>query len=178
MDWVEVKRGESQIGYSWVKPGSIWDASIAMSKQPAKKNIDKTAVDELKLETGNLSLDRLNMILTNLPLDISYVDENDKVRYYSNNKNRIFPRSPGVIGREVQNCHPHKSVDVVNRILESFKKREKKEAHFWIEMNGKTILINYIALYDNKGKYIGVVEVSQDITEIKKITGEKRLLDW
>ena len=177
-DWIEIKKGESHIGYSWVRPGNLWDAELSKS---IKKNNEAVKNDDnnlLNLDVGNLSIEQLNLMLVNLPVDISFVDENDKVMFYSNNKERLFPRSPGVIGREVQNCHPQKSVDTVNKIVKSFKNKEKTHADFWINMNSKTIYIRYFAIYDNDGKYKGTLEVSQDITEIKKITGERRLLDW
>jgi len=130
------------------------------------------------LDTGYLNLVQLNFILKNLPVDISFIDENDKVAYYSNNKERIFPRSPAVIGREVQNCHPQKSLEKVNKIIEAFKKGEKDHVDFWIDLHGRFIYIRYFAVRDKEGNYLGTLEVSQDVTEIKKLEGEKRLLDF
>ncbi len=123
-------------------------------------------------------IEQINLMLKNLPVDVSYVDEDDIVRYYSANKERIFPRSPGVIGRAVQNCHPQKSVHIVTRILEAFKKKEKDVAEFWITLSNKFLHIRYFPLYDNAGNYKGVIEVTQDITGIQKLEGQKRLLDW
>jgi len=105
------------------------------------------------------------------------VDENDTVRYYSSTEDRIFPRSPGVIGRTVQNCHPPKSMHVVNKIIESFKKKEKKSAEFWINKQGRFLYIRYFPLYNKAGDYKGVIEVSQDATDVRALKGEKRLLD-
>jgi DUF438 domain-containing protein len=104
------------------------------------------------------------------------VDEYDTVRYYSQGKERIFPRSPGVIGRAVQNCHPPKSLHVVQRIVEDFRARRRTEAEFWITMNGRFIHIRYFPLFEGDA-YRGVIEVSQDVTSIRALTGEKRLLD-
>jgi PAS domain S-box len=129
------------------------------------------------LDTGYLNLVQLNFMLKNLPVDISFIDENDRVSYYSDNKERIFPRSPAVIGREVQNCHPQKSLDKVNKIIESFKKGEKDSFDFWIDLHGRFIYIRYFAVRDEKGNYLGTLEVSQDITKIRELEGEKRLLD-
>jgi DUF438 domain-containing protein len=120
----------------------------------------------------------VNLLLTHLPVDISFVNENDEVVYYSATPDRLFPRSPGVIGRRIQNCHPPKSVDMVEKILSSFKAGTKDVAEFWIQMRGKVIHIRYFAVRDSAGKYRGCLEVSQDITQIQKITGQKRLLDW
>lgn len=128
------------------------------------------------LDEGNIPLEIINLILKKIPLDISYVDENDIVRYYSATEDRIFPRSPGVIGRAVQNCHPPKSLHIVNDILESFKKKKKNSAEFWITIKGRFLHIRYFPLYDKEGNYKGVIEVTQDVTDIRALKGEKRLL--
>lgn len=137
-----------------------------------------TGDNTFHLDEGNLSVERMNLLLKNLPVDLTYVDENDKVLYYSQGKERIFPRSPAIVGRNVQNCHPPKSVHIVNKILESFKKKEKNAAEFWITLNDRFIHIRYFALYDDNGNYKGVIEVSQDVTDIRNLEGERRLLDW
>jgi len=113
-----------------------------------------------------------------LPIDISFVNENDEVVYYSQTPERIFPRGPGIIGRKVQNCHPPKSVAMVERILKGFRAGTKDSAEFWIRMKGKIIHIRYFAVKDQNGTYRGTLEVSQDITYIQRLEGEKRLLDW
>lgn len=125
-----------------------------------------------------LDLAQINLVFTHLPVDISLVDENDRVVYYSDCPDRIFPRSPAVIGRAVQNCHPADSVATVNRILDAFRNGEQKRAEFWITFGGRFILIQYFAVFDGKGSYRGCLEVSQDVTKIRQLEGEKRLLDW
>ena len=120
----------------------------------------------------------MELIFGNLPLDITFVDKDDEVRYFSSPQHRIFPRTTGVIGRKVQNCHPRESIHVVSQIIEAFRKGEKSEAYFWIKMGSKYVLIKYIALRDKHDAYLGVLEVSQEISDIQKIKGEKRLLDW
>jgi DUF438 domain-containing protein len=122
--------------------------------------------------------DQINLMLTHLPVDLSFVNENDEVLYYSATPERIFPRSPGVIGRHVQNCHPPKSVATVERILSEFKAGTKSTAEFWIQMRGKFLHIRYFAMRDPDGKYRGCLEVSQDVTAIRALDGERRLLDW
>ncbi len=117
-------------------------------------------------------------MLTHLPVDITFVDENDRVAYYSAGKHRIFPRSPAIIGRHVQKCHPSKSVHIVEKILEEFKAGRRDVSEFWLQLGDKFIHIRYFAIRDSKGNYKGTIEVSQDITEIKKLEGEQRLLDW
>jgi DUF438 domain-containing protein len=133
---------------------------------------------ELDLSTGKLSREQIDIMLKSLPMDISFVDEQDEVRYYSDTPRRIFPRSPGVIGRKVQNCHPQKSVHVVQKIIDEFRKGTKDVTEFWIEMEKRFIHIRYFAMRDKEGNYQGTLEVSQDVTEIRKLKGEKRLLDW
>lgn len=132
----------------------------------------------LRLGEGWMPLETIDLMLKNLPVDISFVDEHDRVLYYSDGKERIFPRSPAVIGRDVHNCHPPKSVDTVHRIMEAFKKKEKDTAEFWIEMGGKFIHIRYFAVYAPDGSYKGTLEVSQDATGIRALQGQRRLLDW
>jgi PAS domain S-box-containing protein len=127
------------------------------------------------LET--LSTETLEAIFDALPVDITFIDETDTVRYYSRHDDRIFRRTPAVIGKKVQNCHPQQSIDKVNRVVSDLKSGKRSVAEFWIELKGRKIYIRYFPVKDKKGNYIGIVEVSQDITEIQKIKGEKRLLD-
>jgi len=132
----------------------------------------------IPLSVGALPLDFLDRILKSLPVDVSFVDADDKVMYYSDSPHRVFPRSPGIIGRSVENCHPPKSVDVVMKILDAFKKKEKDKAEFWIQMNGRFILISYKPIYDDAGTYLGTLEMSWDATDIRALEGQRRLLDW
>ncbi|MDH4162919.1 MAG: DUF438 domain-containing protein [Nitrospirota bacterium] len=173
-EWVKAAKGEEEAGYAWIKPDSKWKP-VAESFPP---QLLAERTGSLNLDTGQLTPDQVNLILTHLPVDISFVNENDEVAYYSASPERIFPRSPGVIGRKVQNCHPPKSVDTVEKILASFKAGTKSSAEFWIQMRGRMLHIRYFAVRDQAGVYRGCLEVSQDITEIQKLTGNKRLLDW
>jgi len=134
--------------------------------------------NEISEDSNELSLRRYLMIFDSLPVDLTYVDENNKVRYFNKPKDRFFPRSQAIIGRDVENCHPPDSVHVVLEIIESFRNGERDTARFWINLKGKTLLIEYFAIRDGKGIYRGVLEVSQEISEIQKLTGEKRLLEW
>jgi hypothetical protein len=167
-EWIEIRFGEDEIGYALIPRPAEW-RSEEREAQEAKG---------LKLDTGDLSLEQVNLILTHLPFDVTFVDENDEVRYYSAGPDRIFPRSPGIIGRQVQNCHPPKSLDVVNRIVSEFKAGTRDVAEFWIKMGGRFIHIRYLAVRDRDKNYRGVVEVTQDVTGIRGLAGEKRLLDW
>ena len=179
--WVEIRRGEGEIGYAWVQPGNLWDPSVVAAGSESKVSGQEDAAAqspaEMALDEGKLNLEQINLMLKNLPLDVTYVDENDRVRYYSQGLERIFPRSPAVIGRAVQNCHPPASVHVVEKILDSFKRKEKDQAEFWLTLKDRFIHIRYFAIYDRKGEYRGVVEVSQDVTDIRALKGQRRLLD-
>ncbi len=157
-----------EIGFPFFQPETL------------KSNKSKNGIsgDEIDLETGNLTVEQIKLLFNHLPVDLTFVDENDKVVYFSTPKKRIFPRTKSVIGRDVHNCHPPESVHVVEQIVESFRNGEKDVASFWINMKGEKLLIQYFAIRDEKGSYKGVVEVSQEITEIQSLQGEKRLLDW
>jgi len=124
-----------------------------------------------------LSHEVIEALLDALPVEITFVDEEDKVRYFSKEGKRIFARSRKIIGMKVQKCHPQKSVHVVNQILEDFRNNRRDSANFWIDLKGRKIYTRYFAVRDKEGTYVGCLEVTQDITDIQKITGEKRLLD-
>ncbi|MHC3129040.1 MAG: DUF438 domain-containing protein [Candidatus Bathyarchaeota archaeon] len=126
----------------------------------------------------NLKPEVIEAMLDSMPIEISFVDENDEVKYFNKNGDRIFPRPRSIVGKNVQQCHPQKSVHKVLQILEAFKDGKKDAAEFWINLKGRQIYIRYFPVRDKDGKYLGTLEVSQDITDIKKIEGEKRLLDW
>ncbi|MFA7076460.1 MAG: PAS domain-containing protein [Candidatus Izemoplasmatales bacterium] len=128
--------------------------------------------------TGKMSIKELILMLNHLPLDITFVDKNDYVLYYNESKNRHFPRTPSVIGRLVKNCHPPKSVHIVEGIIEDFKAKRKDFEDFWINFKGQTLYIAYYAVRDDENNYLGVLEVSQDISRFQQIKGEKRLSDY
>jgi len=128
--------------------------------------------------TENIETGVLEAMLNTLPVEVSFVNANDEVTYLNKNGDRIFPRTRSIVGRKVQQCHPQKSLHKVTQILEAFKSGERDVAEFWINLKGRQIYIRYFPVKDIDGKYLGTIEVSQDITDIKKIEGEKRLLDW
>ena len=173
-DWARVREGEEEIGYAWVRPEEEWKPS----GEPYQEKLPPEKVGSVSLATGMLTPEQINLILTHLPVDISFVDEDDRVAYYSQTEDRIFPRSPGIIGRSVQNCHPPKSVHIVDKILQEFRAGNRDSAEFWIQMKGKFIHIRYFAVRDEGGSYRGTLEVSQDVTSIRGLEGEKRLLEW
>lgn len=173
-EWEEMRSGESAIGFSWIAaPGAG-----AAAEKPAPEPVCELPGGPVPLDTGSLLPEQINLMLKHLPVDITFVDEKDRVAYYSEGPERIFPRSPGIIGREVRNCHPQKSVHVVNMILDAFKSGEKSEASFWIRMGEKFILIRYFAVRDGAGAYRGCLEVSQEVSSIRALSGERRLLEW
>lgn len=173
IDWSRCRAGEEEIGYAFdVAPSDAWTVSATGT---GPEDI-KTGL--VNLATGQLPSEVIDIMLCNLPVDISFVDADDKVAYYSASSHRIFPRSPGVIGRDVKNCHPPKSLHMVTEILEAFKKGERKKAEFWLELGGKFIHIQYLALWNNQGRYLGCLEVGQDATHVRSLQGQRRLLEW
>lgn len=171
-DWAGMQKQSAEIGYSFIEKPDV--------KFSIKPDIVADKLTDLffKVETGELSKSQLEIMLDTLPLDITFVNENDEVRYFSNPKDRFFPRSPAIIGRKVQNCHPPESVHIVEKIVAAFKNGEKDSAEFWFQMMGKFIYIRYFAMRNEAGEYRGTLEVSQDITEIRKLDGSQKLLDW
>ena len=126
----------------------------------------------------SLPIETIEKIMDNLTVDISFVDANDTVEFFNSpKKGRIFPRTKMDIGRKVQNCHPKKSLDMVNKILDDFKAGKREDAPFWLQLGDRFIYINYFPVRDNEGNYLGTLEVTQDITELRKLEGQKRLLD-
>lgn len=162
--------GESiEIGFPFIQPEKLTEVVLRNGTEIS---------GDVDLKTGYLSAEQIRLVFNHLPVDITYVDENNKVKYFSTPEKRIFRRTNSIIGRDVKNCHPHESVHVVEKIVEGFRKGEKDKASFWIRMKGEFILIQYFAVRDEAGNYKGVVEVSQEVTEIRSLEGEKRLLDW
>ncbi|MDA3813554.1 MAG: PAS domain-containing protein [Candidatus Cloacimonetes bacterium] len=174
IDWRKIHAQSFEIGFSYITTPQKGNEIISDSKN----NLVDLAEIFFQTETGSLSQQQLELVLNTVPLDLTFIDENDEVRYFSNPKDRFFPRSPAIIGRKVHKCHPPESVHIVEKILNAFKTGTKDEASFHIQMKGKFIFIRYFAVRDENDKYIGTLEISQDITEIKKIEGEMRLLDW
>jgi len=126
----------------------------------------------------NLNREQLEGILEAIPVEISFVDENDLVRFWNKHETRIFKRPVSVVGKSVQNCHPKRSVDKVTQILSDFKSGKRNSAEFWINLGERKVYIRYFAVRDKAGRYLGTLEATQDITEIKRIEGEKRLLEY
>jgi len=182
-DWKEMRVGDEEIGWMFDEAPALYppkqtEEYIHPSQDTKRRKLPFSLDRRIKLNEGYLLEEQLDLMLQFMPVDLTYVDENDIVLFYNRGDKRVFPRSAGIIGREVKFCHPPKSVDQVLKILEEFKAGRQDEAEFWIEFKGKFIHIQYFAIRDKDGKYKGVIEMSQDVTHIRNLTGEKRLLDW
>lgn len=173
-EWAEIKEQSDEFG-------QIFDAGPQPEIwQPAKASAQTGAGNSnyLDLDTGRLTPEQVNAILTNIPIDITFVDENDRVLYFSQGRERIFTRTKSIIGRRVQNCHPPESVHMVEKIVNDFKSGRHDTAQFWLTLNGSFIHIRYVAIRDSQGKYMGTMEVSQDLTDLRALQGERRLLQY
>jgi len=176
-EWRQIRAGEKEIGYALIGDVPSWPDAAAAAAGEAAAPPAAAPSGAIPLTTGALTPDQLAMMLTVLPVDISYVDENDEVRFYSEGE-RVFPRSPGVIGRKVQNCHPPASVHKVQEIIDAFRAGEKDVAEFWIQLGDRFVHIRYFAVRDSSGTYRGTVEMVQDATHVRALEGQRRLVDW
>ncbi|OGR67757.1 MAG: hypothetical protein A2081_00215, partial [Elusimicrobia bacterium GWC2_61_19] len=169
-DWGEIFRESAQAGYVFIEPPAAAAEALDIAQNTA--SLSGAVVN---LPSGNLSLQDLTALLNALPVDLTFVDADDTVRYFSEGKERVFLRARSIIGRKVQNCHPPQSLGAVEKILKGFRDGSKNSEEFWINMKGRVIHIRYFALRGEGGEYLGSLEVTQDITDIQKIQGEKRL---
>jgi DUF438 domain-containing protein len=150
--------------------------------QNSKSASDDHTEKQMPLQVGSMTLEQIALIFTHLPVDVTFVDDCNDVRFYSGGKNRIFERTPDIIGRNVLNCHSPDSVQIVFKILEDFRAGTRDTAEFWIQtkpqdQDSQFIHISYFAVRDAQGKFYGTLEVTQNVTEIRKLQGERRLLD-
>lgn len=174
-EWLEMYNQSFEYPFPFIeKPNK--KEKLKEKQQTAKSSGEQSL--GFQTETGNLSFEQVLLTFNHLPVDITFVDENDKVRFFSRAKERFFPRSPAIVGRDVRNCHPPESVHIVEKIVEEFKNGNKDVAEFRIKMKGKYILIRYFAMRNDAGEYKGILEVGEDITGISEMKDEKRLLDW
>jgi PAS domain S-box-containing protein len=171
-EWVEVREEFDRIGYCCFTPPEL----VAQPKPKAAPT--QAAAGTVPFDFGSLNQTQLNALLNTVPIEITFIDQDDTVQYFNKPAAMIFIRTKAVIGRKVQNCHPAKSLDTVTRIVNSFKSAKKNAAEFWINLHNRMIFIRFFAVRDAEGKYLGAVEVVQDVTDIQKLQGEKRLLDW
>lgn len=172
-NWISVDSASPEIGYFLEQPKHSWkkveDGSVAVEPQQVPSGV-------VSFDTGALEISELNALLNTLPLDMTYVDKDGYVKYFSQGKERIFARPATIIGRHVSMCHPPQSVHVVEEIIESFRSGQKDHEDFWINMRGQFVYIRYFAVRDKNGQYLGTLEVTQNIKEIRELEGEKRLV--
>ena len=167
-EFEDMKAGDQEIGFAFFTVEALL-SKYGYSAGPQQ---------ELDVATGKLTLEQINLIYQHLPIDISFVDENELVKFYSDTDHRIFPRSKNVIGRQVSNCHPRKSVHIVEEIVAKFRSGEQDKAEFWINKPEVFLYIVYFAVRDKQGRFRGVLEMMQDCTHIRELTGSQTLLTW
>lgn len=179
-EWLAIKNQSDEIGYCLIRPGDDWHPKVAESELPRSAAYSAAHVvagdDQIELDTGILTREQINLLLTHLPVDVTLVDENDTVRYFTQTPERVFVRTPAIIGRKVQDCHPPNSVHIVERLVNEMRNGQRDSAEFWIQMGEKFVHIRYFALRDAAGAYKGVIEVTQDVAHIRELEGERRLL--
>jgi len=195
-EFEEMKSGDREIGFAWIRVGKE-----APKADTPKETVPATAAAGfanelasllgkygfgggstpgalLEVATGQMTLEQINLVYKHMPVDFSYVDENEIVRFYTDTDHRVFPRSKNVIGRDVKNCHPRTSVHLVEEIVEKFRRGEQNEVDFWINKPGLFIYIYYVAVRDEEGRFRGVLEMMQDCTRIRSLEGSRTLLSW
>ncbi|MCL6546260.1 MAG: DUF438 domain-containing protein [Bryobacteraceae bacterium] len=173
-DWAEIWAASPRYGWCLVEPRSGYQPPESKLREAAHLPADKG----VQLPTGTLTVQQLLGIFSTLPVDLTFVDAEDRVAFFSEGPDRIFSRSRAILGRKVQHCHPPKSVDVVERILTDFREGRQNVAEFWITFQGKFVHIRYFAVRDENGEYLGTLEVTQDLTRLRKLEGERRLLEY
>ncbi len=175
-EWRQIQSESKDFGYTLIKPKDKW--------KPVKVDVEEKALEQgeepsndgfISFDAGIMSAEEVNAVLNTLPLDLTFVDKDGSVKYFSMGKDRIFTRPKTVIGRQVQNCHPPASVHIVEKIVDDLKSGRKDHEDFWIRMGPRYVFIRYYAVRNEKGEYLGALEVTQDIKPIQEITGEKRL---
>lgn len=189
-DWIDIEESSAEIGFTFIDPPKRWKIDIEESKgrQPVLKkaqaipedNIAMVALDsqtKIKFDAGMLTSEEINSILNTVPVDMTFVDAEDKVRYFTQGKERVFERPLTIIGRLVKNCHPPKSVNIVEGIIADLRSGKKDNEDFWLRMGDLFVYIRYFAVRNKKGEYLGVLEVTQNIKPITELDGEKRLVE-
>lgn len=194
-EFEEMKAGDREIGFAWIKVGEGNKTEESKKPLPATEAAGfasdlaallgkygfsggSTPGQLLEVATGQMTLEQINLVYKHMPVDFSYVDENEIVRFYTDTDHRVFPRSKNVIGRDVKNCHPRTSVHLVEEIIDKFRRGEQDEVDFWINKPGLFIYIYYVAVRDEEGRFRGILEMMQDCTRIRSLEGSRTLLSW
>ncbi|KAA9017043.1 DUF438 domain-containing protein [Niallia endozanthoxylica] len=178
-EWVKIAEESDEIGFCLTAPAGVWKPErhpLAVEETKEEAEVEVNTDGFIRFETGIVSLKQLETLLNHLPVDLTFIDENDVVRYFSHGKERIFARTKAVIGRTVQNCHPPQSVHVVEELLRDFKSGKKDAEDFWIPFKDKFVYIRYFAVRDEEGKYMGTLEFTQNVAPIRALEGQKRIL--
>jgi DUF438 domain-containing protein len=175
-EWYDILQQTDEIGYCLFDPTDEW----------TPENIETTVGDLsneftggiVRLPSGSFNINELTLLLNSIPADITFVDKNDKVKFFTQGKHRVFDRNRAILGRDVRMCHPPHSMHIVDQILNDFKSGKESSAPFWIQMQGKFLYITYLPLRDKDNNYMGTIEFSQDLTELRALEGEQRLLSY
>jgi DUF438 domain-containing protein len=175
-DWWKIHKQTIEIGFTLYDPVHEWKPEGL--EPDTDRDMAKSDADNIQLPSGSFSSDEIMAILNTMPFDVTFVDRNDKVKYFSQGEHRIFTRSRSIINRDVRLCHPPSSVDIVEKIIDDFKSGRESYAPFWIQMRDKFVHIAYYALRNPEGEYLGTLEVSQDLTDYRKLDGEQRILSY
>ena len=174
-DWYDISRQSLEIGFCLYDPETDWKPSWVNEESLSGM---QTAGGNIQLPSGSFSVEELMAVLNTLPVDITFVDRNDKVKYFSQSAERIFQRNRAILNRDVRHCHPPASAHIVDKIIEDFKNGRQNRAPFWINMGGRLIHIEYFALRDDKGNYLGTLEVSHNVSVYRELEGEQRILSY
>ncbi len=177
-EWAEIAAQSPQFGYCLVEPVETWRPRLGDAQGTASESSGATPQNVVVFPSGSLSFRQLQAVFETLPVDLTFVDADDRVRFFSEGRKRVFHRAKTVIGRKVQHCHPPASVGVVDRILADFRSGAQSTAEFWIQMRGRFVHVRYFALRDDAGAYMGTLELTQDLTRERSLEGERRLLEY
>jgi uncharacterized protein len=173
-EWAEIWAVSPKYGWCLVEPALGYKPP--QSSEAATPAVPTDGI--IMMPTGNVTVEQLTAVLSALPIDLTFVDAEDRVAFFTEGPDRVFPRSRAIVGRKVQHCHPPKSVDIVDRILNDFRSARQNVAEFWIDFHGKLVHIRYFAVRDGQGKYLGTLELTQDIAPLRALQGERRLLEY
>ncbi len=174
-DWWNIHKQTMEFGFTLYDPESDWKPE---SMTEGENGAGEITGDSVRLPSGSFTSEEIMAILNTVPADMTFVDKYDKVKYFTQGKERIFSRSRSIINRDVRLCHPPGSVHIIEKILDDFKSGRASHAPFWIRIRGRFIHIEYFALRSEAGEYLGTLEVSQDLTELRELEGEKRILSY
>jgi hypothetical protein len=172
-EWYDIEKQSIEYGFCLYDPKVKW---VPEGIEPDESVSEEAG--RIQLPSGSFNVTELTAVLNSIPFDMTFVDKDDRVKYFTQGRERIFARSRAILGRKVQQCHPPSSVDIVEKILDDFKSGKEDHAAFWITLKDRFLHIEYFALHNEEGDYLGTLEVSQDLTEKRKLEGEQRLLQY